>query len=324
MHSKWQVWDFFSSFPSGGWSSLQGKVVLHAFDPLALRLMKDYILEGVEHGTRPVLLDGPELKAEWVEENFLMLGLFGNTESYIINRPEEMAASVKELFLRDDLILDGRVVAFTTQTESAFIKKILKLENIHHVQIEAPRFWETAKLLDFLCSHHKLPLKHEAKTYLLKAIEPEFMPLYDVCRLIKLNHPELKEIGIKEVESLVGMERLDQFALATDMGKKSWRQFFERLLDVEHEPSRLIQVFSFLQGHLLRLADPTYLDGKARLSQYDKEIQTLAKVWKPKEVRETLRRLQAWEIAAKRKDPFLPSMLRQARLKVLRGENSQP
>src|SRR3546814_5683323 len=34
------------------------------------------------------------------------------------------------------------------------------------------------------------------------------------------------------------------------------------------------QVFSFLPGHLLRLADPTYLDGKSRLSQYDKELQT--------------------------------------------------
>lgn len=320
MHSKWQVWDFFSSFPAGGWSTLQGKVVLQAFDPLALRLMKDHLLHGVEKSTRPVLLDGPELKADWVEEQFLVMGLFGNFESYVVNRPDETPAGVKDVFLREDLMLDNRVLAFACLSESAFIKKILKQDNVHHVQIEAPRFWETAKLVDFLCSHHRLPLKHEAKQYLLQAVEPEFMPLYDACRLIKLNYPELKEVGLKEVEEVVGVDRLDQFALATEMGKKAWRPFFERLLDVDHEPARLIQVFSFLQGHLLRLADPSYLDGKARLSQYDKEIQGLAKIWRPREVRETLRRLQTWEIAAKTKDPMLLTWLRQARLKVLRGE----
>ena len=320
MHSKWQVWDFFSSFPAGGWGTLQGKVVLQAFDPLALRLMKDHLLENVEKANRPVLVDGPELKADWVEEQFLMLGLFGNTESYVVNRCEESNTAVKELFLREDLMLDNRVLAFATMSESPFIEKVLKQDNVHHVQIEAPRFWETAKLVDFLCSHHRLPMKHEAKQYLLQAVEPEFMPLYDACRLIKLNHPEAKEVGLREVQALVGVERLDQFGLATDMGKKAWRPFFYLLLDVEHEPARLIQVFSFLQGHLLRLADASYLKDKARLSQYDKEIQGLAKIWRPREVRETLRRLQSWEIAAKSKDPMLLTKLRQARLKVLRGE----
>lgn len=323
MHSKWQIWDFFSSFPAGGWSSLQGKVVLQAFDPLALRLLKDHLLAGVEKSARPVLVDGPELRNEWVEEQFLMLGLFGNTESYVVNRPEEAPAGVKEILLREDLMLEGRVLAFATTGETPFIKKLLKTPGVQHIQIEAPRFWEIAKLLDFLCSHHRLPLKHEAKQYLLEAAPQEFMPLYDACRLVKLNYPDAKEVGLREVRELVGMERLDQFALATDMGKKAWRPFLERMLDVEHDSTRLIQVFSFLQGHLLRLADTSYLKDKARLSQYDKEIQTLAKIWRPRDVRETLRRLQSWEIAAKTKDPMLQTKLRLARLKVLQGQSQE-
>jgi len=320
MHSKWQVWDFFNSFPAGSWSTLQGKVVLQAFDPLALRLMKEHLLEGVETTARPVQVSGGDLRTEWVEEQFVMLGLFGNTESYIVNTPEESPAPVKDLFLRDDLMLDNRVLAFATMSEGPMIKKILKQANVHHVQIEAPRFWESAKLLDFVCSHLHLPLKHEAKQYLLQAIEPEFMDLYDACRLIKLNFPAAKEIGLQDVRDLVGVERMDQFALATELGKKAWRPFFDRLLEIEYDPARLIQIFSFLQGHLLRLADPSYLQGKARLSQYDKEIQGLAKIWRPRELRETFRRFQSWEIAAKTKDPLLLSKLRQARLKVLQGQ----
>lgn len=318
MHSKWQIWDFFSSFPVGGLSSLQGKVVVQAFEPLALRMMKDHLLEGLE--ARPTQITGNEVTLEWAEDQFLSLGLFGNSESFLINRPDEMPAASKEFFLRDDLILDGRFVAFAFHADSAYCKKLLKAAEMNHVQIEAPRFWESAKLLDFLCGHLRLPLKLEAKQYLLEAVEPEFMDLHDACRLIKLNYPEATEVKLAQVQELVGHERLDQFALATELGKKSWKAFFDRLLEVEHEPTRLVQVFAFLQGHLLRIADPSYLQGKARLSQYDKEIQTLSKLWRPAEVRQTLRRLQGWEIGAKSKDPLLLSELRLARLKVLKGE----
>ncbi len=322
MHSKWQVWDFFSSFPAGGWSSLQGKVVLQAFDPLALRLLKDHLLQGVAGVGRPHVAAGNELRPDWVEDQFLSLGLFGNTESWIINGVEEAPATVKELFLRDDLILDGRILAFACTSESPTIKKLLKQHSVQHVQIEAPRFWETAKLVDFLCSFHQLPLKLDAKQYLLQAVEHEFMPLFDACRLVKLNHPEAREVSVDQVKELLGVERLDQFALATDMGKKAWGPFFDRLLSVERDDDRYRQVFSFLQGHLLRLADPSYLKDKARLSNYDKEIQALGKIWRPAEVREMLRRFQSWEISAKAKDPMLLTKLRLARLKVLKGERA--
>lgn len=317
MHSKWQIWDFFSSFPAGGWSSLAGRVVLLGFDPLCLRLMKEHLLQGVS--TRPMHIAGADVRADWVDDQFRALNLFGNNDSWIIHGPEEAPAAAKEALLQE-LMLDGRVLVFAGHAEGAFTKKLLKLPETRLVQVESPRFWETAKLLDYLCSHHQLPLVPAAKQYLLQAVENEFMPLYDACRLVKLNHPTAKEIGAAEVRALVGMERLDQFALATDMGKKSWRPFFDRLLAVEGDFDRWRQVFGFLQGHLLRLADPGYLKDKARLSSYDREIQTLAKLWRPGEVKETLRRLQGWEIMAKGRDPMLPTRLRLAQLKVLKGE----
>jgi DNA polymerase III delta subunit len=320
MHSKWQIWDFFSSFPAGGWSSLQGRAVLLGFDPLSLRLLKEHVLQGA--GPRPLHIAGADVKPDWVDDQFRSLGLFGNTDSWIIHAPDEAPAVAKELLLQDDLLLDGRTLAFAVYSETPFIKKLLKKADTSLVQIEAPRFWESAKLLDFLCSFHHLPLKNEAKQYLLQAVENEFMDLFDACRLIKLNYPEAKEVTRPQVVELVGVERLDQFALATDLGKKSWRPFFDRLLSVEGDPERLRQVFGFLQGHLLKLADPSYLKDKARLSQYDKEIQGLGKIWRPTEVKETLRRLSGWELMARTRDPMLLTRLRQARLKVLKGENS--
>lgn len=320
MHSKWQVSDFFSSFPAGGWSSLQGRAVLLGFDPLSLRLLKEHILQGVSQ--RPLHIAGSDIKADWVDDQFRSLGLFGNTDSWVIHSPDDAPAAVKEMLLQDDLMLDGRTLAFAAHSESPFIKKLLKKTDTSLVQIEAPRFWETAKLLDFLCSFHHLPLRNDAKQYLLQAVENEFMDLFDACRLIKLNYPESKEVSRPQVEELIGVERLDQFALASDMAKKAWKPFFDRLLSVEGDPERMRQVFGFLQGHLLRLADPSYLKDKARLSQYDKEIQAMGKIWRPNEVKETLRRFTGWELMARTKDPMLLTRLRQARLKVLKGENT--
>lgn len=294
-------------------------MVLQAFDPLALRLMKDHLLSGIAVDGRPKQVSGSDASVSWVEDQFLSLGLFGNHESWVINAPDDVPAAAKDAFLRDDLMLDGRVVAFAFHTDSAFMKKLLKAGSVSHLQIEAPRFWETAKLVDFLCAFFQLPLAADAKQYILQAVENEFMPLFDAFRLVKLNHPESRSISAAEARSLIGVDRLDQFALATDMGKKAWRPFFERLLSVEADFERWRAIFGFLQSHLIKLADPRYADGKDRLSKYDQEIVTLAKGWRPEEARDLLLQIQAWELACRKKDPFLPTLLRQALLRAHKG-----
>lgn len=312
MHSKWQIWDFFHSYPKGSWASLGGRVILQSFDPLSLRLMKDHILAGAE--PRPRQLVGSDCAVSWVEDEFLALGLFGNTESWIINTPDDAPIAAREALLRDDLLLDGRCLAFAFHADTAFLKKLVKVKELTHIQIEAPRFWETHKLVDFLCTYFRLSLGHDSKTYLQEAIENDFMPLFDACRLIKLNHPDKAQITLKDVQDLIGVDRLDQFALARDMGKKAWVSFFKRLLSIEEDFDRYRGIFAFLQGHLLKLADPSYLEGKGRLSKYDQEIQTLSRGWQPREARDLLQQLQAWEIASKSKDAFLLTDLRQAQL----------
>jgi len=318
MHSKWQIWDFFQSYPRGALSSLEGLVLLEAFDSLSLRLMKDHLVAGAEH--KPRLVMGGELSASWVEDEFLTLGLFGNTDSFIVNHPDEASALLKEELLRSDLMLQGRVLVLAFTSESAFLKKALKAApHATHLKLEAPRFWETAKLVDFLANYFRLPLAFEAKQYLLEAVENDFAPLYSSFRLIKLNFPEASQVTLEQVRELVAVDRLDQFALARELGKKAWPQFFERLLSIEHDFDRYRQLFLFLQSHLAKLADPSYLAAKNRLSKYDQEIQTLGRNWQVREASDCLRTLQRWEIASKAKDPLLLTELRQSHLLALRG-----
>ena len=316
MHSKWQIWDFFHSYPRGTFNELQGKVVLQAFEPLALRMMKDHLLAGIEE--KPKFLAGNEITMNWLEDEFQALGLFGNSTSYIINNPDEMNINCKDFLLRDDLLLDGRRLVFAFYSDSPYLKKLLKSQ-VSSVVMESPRFWETDKLIDFLTRYFRLPLDFEAKKLITGAVEQELSSLYDIFRLIKLNYPDKTSVSYEDVKLLINQERLDQFALATDLAKKKYAQFFERLLSVAFEFDRMRFIFSFLQGHFVRLADPSYLSAKARHSQYDKEIISLSKGWSSPEIVSLLNTLQHWEMESKMKSSTLETQLRQAYLQSLKG-----
>lgn len=316
MHSKWQIWDFFQSYPKGSFNELQRKVVLQAFEPLALRLMKDHLLAGVEE--KPKFLAGSELTLTWLEDEFQSLGLFGNSTSYIINNPDEMNVSCKDFLLGEDLMLDGRRLAFAFYSDSPYLKKLLKTQ-VSSLVMESPRFWEMDKLIDFLTRFFRLPLDFEAKKLITQAVDHELSSFYDVFRLIKLNYPDKANVSYEDVKSLIDQERLDQFSLATDLAKKKYSAFFERLLSVSFDFERLRFIFSFLQGHFIRLADPSYLESKARLSQYDKEIVALARGWNREELTNLLNTLQTWEMDSKMKNSMLETQLRQAYLQSLKG-----
>ena len=44
MHSKWQIWDFFNSYPMNSWQEAEGIFVLQTFDSQSLRLVKDSLM----------------------------------------------------------------------------------------------------------------------------------------------------------------------------------------------------------------------------------------------------------------------------------------
>nr|MBA2404601.1 hypothetical protein [Bdellovibrionales bacterium] len=51
MHSKWQIWDFFSSYQRNHLATFNGLLALNSFDPLCLKMMKDFLIKGAEGRT---------------------------------------------------------------------------------------------------------------------------------------------------------------------------------------------------------------------------------------------------------------------------------
>lgn len=314
MHSKWQIWDFFSSYNRDTLKSFEGILALNTFDPICLKMVKDYLTRGMDDKILHYKM-GSELTKPWVEEEFQTLSLFGNTESFFIHQAHDLSADMIEVLSKSDIT--GRFVLLSFENELTAWKKLVKDGKIATLVIEPPRFWELNKLLDFVCNYLRLPLSYEAKSWMLDALENNLGTFYNACCLIRLNHPDTKEVSLSDVKELLTLEKLDQFQMASLVARKKHKEFFEKLVALEGDFEKMRTFFNFMQSHLIKMADTSYLAQKPRLTQYDKDLQSSSKLWKGPELMEQVERFNRWELLCKKKDSHLWHEIKESHLRSL-------
>jgi hypothetical protein len=313
MLSKWQIWDFFNSFKRDYLESFEGVLIINSFDPVCLKMMKDHLVQGVPEKIIHYKM-ASEVTKGWIEEEFQTLSLFAESESFFIHQAHDLKVEILDIL--QNLELSNRFLILSFETEAVSWKKIVKDNKVEILQIEAPKFWDTNKLLDFVCAYIRLPLSFEAKSWMLESLENNLGSFYNACSLIKLNNMNASEIGVEEVKELLTFERLDQFALASLYSRKKFRDFFDKLMLIETDFEKLRFFFNFLQSHLIKMIDTSYLNGKPRLTQYDKELQSTSKLWKSVELNNEVERFQRWELMCKKKDQLLWQELKVSHLRV--------
>lgn len=310
--AKWQLWDFFTNVKRDHLESREGIVALSTFDPVCLKLTKDFLLRGIS--SKNVLYKmAPEINRGWIEEEFQTLSLFGSQDSFFIHQAQDLSADVLELLTSLDIT--GRFVLLSFESENAAWKKLVKEGKVETLQVEAPKFWEPNKLLDFVCNYLKLPLSFDSKGWVLDSIENNLGAFYNSLALVKLNYPEAREVGVKEVRELLQVEKLDQFALSSLFCRKKRSEFFFKVLSLEGDFDKMRSLFNFMQSHLIKVLDPSYLAQKPRLTSYDKDIQSTARLWKPQELLQAIEEFNRWEILSKKKETLLWTELKDAGLR---------
>ena len=218
MHSKWQIWDFFSTFQRNYLASYNGLLALNTFDPLCLKMMKDFLVKGAEGRTIHHKLAN-EVTHNWIEEEFQTLSLFSAADCYFIHLAQDLKGDILDHLTKLDL--NDRFVILSYESEGVGWKKLIKDGAIGTLVIEPPRFWELNKLLDFVANYLRLPLAYESKTWILDALENNLSVFYNTCTVLKLNFPEAKEVSAADVKSLFTLDKLDQFAMASLL--QQWR-----------------------------------------------------------------------------------------------------
>lgn len=314
MHTKWQIWDFFNSFNREHLKTFEGILALNTFDPICLKMVKDYLTRGAPDRVIHYKM-AQEVTRGWIEEEFQTLSLFGNSDCFFIHQAQDLSTEMLELLTSTEVT--GRFIILSFENELTLWKKLVKDGKLQTLVVESPRFWELNKLLDFVCSYLRLPLSYEAKTWMLEALENDLGTFYNACCLIKINHPEAREVSITEVKELLTLEKLDQFQMASLIARKKSKEFYEKLVQLEGDFEKMRGFFMFMQSHLIKMADPSYLSQKPRLTQYDKDLQSTSKLWKQEDLMQLLEKFNRWELLCKKKDSHLWHEIKEAHLRSL-------
>jgi DNA polymerase III delta subunit len=303
MLSSWQIWDFFQSYPAHSWHEFKNPIGISSFDSLSLRWMREHILKGLKPEEKPQMLIGGEIDLDFLSNQMDHLDLFGETKKFLLLHPDDLKNDCKNYLLEKDFTGGEPLFVLAFHQDSAFQKKWAQKAKM--IQIEVPRFWENQKLIDFLASYFRLQLTLEAKKLILESVEPQLMNLAPILRNIKLLYPENRLIHESEVAPLLEYSRIDQFQLASLLGKRKFSDFFEKMNQIPFDYNKYRLLFNFLLGHFIKVYDPSYLQEKKRLSLYDKEIQHVAQSWEKSELEELIKFLSQLEMACKMKYPMV-------------------
>lgn len=273
--------------PYGG--DTPGKILAYrCHDPFAFKYVKrSFDLTALAEQKLTVLL-GSEIKTSWLEDNFLSLGLFGNKESFLIQNAEDLSEDVQQLILQhEEFILEGRLFVLNFNRDHKLFKSLQtkKTALVSTVLIKAPAFWEEMKLLNFLLHQKEMSLDYNVKDAFVDNVPFTFSAYCQTLDQLKISSPHLTKECLL---ALLGTTKTDQFAMIDFFTSRKMKSFYEKLIKVTLENGELIPLLYFLQNYFIKVYDPSYLQDKKKLSNYDRGILATSKTWKTAEIQRAI------------------------------------
>jgi len=317
--SKWTAWDYIKQCPQiitpTASSGLNGFFIA---DSYLERFFLDRLKSHLGNAQKRILL-GNEITIGWLENNLLGLDLFGSNEHIIVLHADEISSNVLEYWEKNAPTLEDRHVIFFFRKagkNSQFDQWAKKSEG-EFVKIEEATFWQGKDLLNFLSDEMHVPVSFEVRDYLLTHLDHETTHFVSALEIIRNSFEDSSKVQKKEIEEFIVPKRFDKFKMASLMASKDYKIFWSKTYTLEDDQIR--ELFNFLQSHLLKVAFPDLLVGKARDSKYGKEILAQSKFWKSQEITAVIRACAEIEVDAKNvKNSFLRERLRRAYLRIMK------
>ena len=304
-------WDFVRAQRDVVNPSNKGLFGYHFFDPFVEKIILSKMPKTLFEGDHLHILSGSEITVEWLEENIKGLDLFSTNSSYLVLQADQMSKKVKDFILEEMEDWGERYFILVFHGDLKYMEKLAKKNKGEFYKIEAPRFWEAQKLLQFLCEQTHIQLSYDIQSYIVEAIPNQAGDFIGALKTIALHFPKGQKMELKKVKEILHTQRLDQFVMASNFCERKWQKFYPSLIDGEFDFDTLRTFFAFMQGHLHKVADTSYTQGKSRLSKYDNQILAHAKMWKAGDLREEMRFFGELEILAKQKSHTLQTKLKE-------------
>lgn len=281
-----------------------------ADDAVALNIFKKDFLGHIELKA----MFPEDMSPQWVQNNLQTLDLFGGGDSFSFYNSEKISVDTTEELMSDTCQLDGRTLVFFFNKENKFFKNLSEREDAYCVKLVSPSFWEYDDVLSFLLNKAQLNLAPMVRDFIVKNIENTTSTMFSFVESLKAySAQELSDPNL--VYSLLEKSKFDQFEIAKNFSHRNLRGFYSEILKID-DYGQLRSIFSFLQGHMIKVYDPSYMQAKKKLSKYDREIQSYGNKWSDDQIKRSLLYLSELELSSKKRDPFLKEKLQRDFLRV--------
>lgn len=317
MSSNWSVWDYLGTQNFIKKDLVDLPVFFEVPDSYIGKILKDKIKESTDY-----MIKFPfEIDESWIEDQCDNLSLFGSPDIYLIPNFELAKKEiVQSLISRKDNWGQARFIFISEKPLSKVDKELGKAFN--PIKITSPKFWENRKLLEFLVGHFELNLSYDAISYLIDTLEGTSAKYFEAVMKIfsQANHSEL--IQLDEVKRIFVNKHLDIFELASIFSQKKSSRFYELILKNTLTDQEIISFSIFMQSHLFKVLDPSYISKKNKISKYDKQIQSYVSLWERDELINAMKMFDAWEVLGKSRDVGFTTKIKEAYLASLYNKNA--
>ncbi len=305
-----QPWDIMGKHSYLLEESQKGLYAFQCYDPYIEKIFLNKIPSHFYGESGRIVMEGSDVTLDWFKENIESLDFFSSDQSYLVLQGELVPKDTLDYIAKSEIDWGERYFLILFHTEAKVLALLKKKKDATVIKVEAARFWEGQKLLQFLCDQIRLSLPYNIQNYIVEAIPSEPGLLIQSLKKINQHLKEGGSLDLEIIKKIISVEKIDQFEMARLYGEKRWPLVFEKLLIHTSDYDGLMHIFRFLQGHLIKVADPSYIRKKSRPSKYDKNIETQSSLWKMSEVRSELSFLASCETLSKSKSSDLVNKLR--------------
>lgn len=306
MLSKMLPWDFYSKHPTTIDTKKPGLYAFLITDPYLERIFFDRL---PKKDLNLALYSGVDITRDFIEEHFLNLSFFSNTDHIQVINAEGIPAGQLTHLNEDSLDWSERFMILCFTKSSKAFTDFAKGKNVTAIEIEEPKFWEGPKLWQFIQKAKGVNYPPEISRFVLDNLEHHSESFLWAIDTIELNF-EKGKINLSELQNLIKKEKWDFFSLA-DIFQNNPKIFFNTILkkeEFDHEWFR--GLFSFMQSHLVKALSPEDIKLKAKLSKYDQGLLDLSEKWSNHQIIASIKFFSELEIMAKSNDQFLLNHLR--------------
>lgn len=311
MHFSGYAWDVLERIKKDSpEDKLRG---VYSADPIVLKILTD----GLKGNKVWKVFEGKKISKTFLEEQYSAYDLFEEENNILVLDGENIE---KDFFSYFNDYIEGGADKVFLYSSSKLEKNKKKFQEVPGAFYESKTnpFWKNRDFLNFFLDEKEIDLSPKVKEYVLDKVPFDSVSYYNLVNTLWIRLPDVLEATTDDIDDILNTRSMDVFQLADIFSRKSWLQFFSELQPLLGQYESLRSLFSFLQSHLLKIADPSYLEQKKTKTRYDEKIQRAASLWKFQEIEAWMQKLGDWEIEAKSKNSRLNLSLKAAYLKFLK------